>query len=401
MQDQGVAFTFPLIDLYAGEVADPVGDLFTALNAPGVISFAGGIPDAELFRADDLRASFDHVLAHHGRRALQYGTSEGDPGLRSIAASRVSRQLPTTAGQIQITSGSQEAIYLTALVMLNRGDTILVEEPTYLAAVQAFALVGARMVGVASDAEGMVPDALAAAIAQHHPKAVYLIPSFANPTGKTMSAARREAIADVLRPTDVALVEDDPYGELAFDGVHRTPIAALPGMAHRTLLLNSLSKVMAPGVRLGWIRGEGPIMKALAVAKGAVTMQSPALNQLAVARYLAQHDLDAHIARSVVGYRERRDAMYTGLRAMLPPTASVTRPDGGMFCWVTLGGDADTRPLLRAAVEHGVAFAPGWSFYAGEPDRSTMRLSFVTNDVPTITEGLRRLDAALTDAGTA
>jgi len=390
-----VPFSFPLIDLYAGHIADPVGDLFVALNAPGVISFAGGVPDAGLFRTDDLRASFDWVLTHDGRRALQYGTSEGDPGLREEAAARVGRWVPTASGQIQITSGSQEAIYLTALVMLNRGDTILVEEPTYLAAVQAFSLVGARMVGVETDDDGIVPDALAAAIATHAPRALYLVPNFSNPTGRTMTAERRAAVAEVLLASDVALVEDDPYGELGFDGPRLAPIASLPGMASRTLLLNSLSKVLAPGVRLGWIRGEGPIMKALAVAKGAVTMQSPALNQLAIARYLAEYDLDAYIAGVVGLYRERRDAMHAGLRAMLPPTASVTRPAGGMFCWVTLGDTTDTAPLLDIAVRGGVAFAPGWSFFPGTPDRSTMRLSFVTNPPDTIAEGLRRLDAVL------
>lgn len=394
-----MTFEFPLRELYAGDVADPVGDLFCAVNMPGVISFAGGMPDAALFEADELRASFDHVLAHDGRRALQYGTSEGDPGLREILAARVARQLPTTADQIQVTSGSQEAIYLTALVMLNPGDTILVEEPTYLAAVQAFALVGARMVGVETDDDGIVPEALAAAIADHAPRAVYLIPSYQNPTGRTMPPERRRAVADVLRGTDVALVEDDPYGELGFDGPPPAPIATLPGMAGRTLLLNSLSKVMAPGVRLGWVRGEGPITKALAVAKGAVTMQSPALNQLAIAHYLTHNDLDAHVDRVRFRYRERRDAMFAGLRALLPEHASVTHPAGGMFCWVRLGGDVDTRALLDVALDHGVAFAPGWSFFAADPDRSTMRFSFVTNPPETIAEGLTRLDAALRSFG--
>lgn len=391
---RGVSFAFPLIDLYASDIADPVGDLFVALARPGVISFAGGAPDGGLFRADDLRASFDHVLCHDAPRALQYGTSEGAPGLRELAASRVSRWLPTHADQIQITSGSQEAIYLTALVMLRPGDTILVESPTYLAAVQAFSLVGARMVGVESDDEGVVPDALAAAIATHRPRAVYLNPTYANPTGRAQSPARRQAIAEVLLASDVALVEDDPYSELRYDGEPLAPIASLPGMAGRTLLLNSLSKVMAPGVRLGWIRGEGRIMKALAVAKGAVTMQSPALNTLAIAHYLANNDLDAHIASIVEVYRGRRDAMYAGLTALLPG-ATVTRPSGGMFCWVDLADGTDTAQLLPAALDAGVAFAPGWSFYCDSPVRSTLRATFVTNDTATIAEGLRRLGGVL------
>lgn len=391
---RGVSFAFPLIDLYASDIADPVGDLFVALARPGVISFAGGAPDGGLFRADDLRASFDHVLCHDAPRALQYGTSEGAPGLRELAASRVSRWLPTHADQIQITSGSQEAIYLTALVMLRPGDTILVESPTYLAAVQAFSLVGARMVGVESDDEGVVPDALAAAIATHRPRAVYLNPTYANPTGRAQSPARRQAIAEVLLASDVALVEDDPYSELRYDGEPLAPIASLPGMAGRTLLLNSLSKVMAPGVRLGWIRGEGRIMKALAVAKGAVTMQSPALNTLAIAHYLANNDLDAHIASIVEVYRGRRDAMYAGLTALLPG-ATVTRPSGGMFCWVDLADGTDTAQLLPAALDAGVAFAPGWSFFCDNPVRSTLRATFVTNDTATIAEGLRRLGGVL------
>ena len=392
-------YQFPLRDLYTEDIADPVGDLFTALSKPGIISFAGGIPDAALFDVAALRASFDQVLATEGRNALQYATSEGDPGLRQIAAERVSRQLPTTADQIQITSGSQEAIYLTALVMLNPGDVILVEEPTYLAAVQAFGLVGARMIGVATDDEGVLPDALDAAIREYAPRAIYLVPSYQNPTGRCMSPARREAVAEVLRPTDVALVEDDPYGRLGYDGTTPPLIATLPGMAERTLILNTLSKVMAPGVRLGWIRGQGRIMKALAVAKGAVTMQSPALNQMAVAHYLLHNDLDAHIAHARDRYRERRDAMYAGLQRILPPGASVTYPTGGMFCWVRLGGSVDTRDLLEVAVRHGVAFAPGWSFFASTPDLSTMRLSYVTNPPEAIVEGVTRLRAAFDEIG--
>lgn len=390
-----MSFQFPLTDLYADEIHDPVGDLFTALSAGDVISFAGGIPDGSLFPEDELKASFLHVLTHEAHRALQYASSEGDPAMREQAALLTSRSLPTTPDQLQITSGSQEAIFLAARVMLNPGDAVLVERPTYLAAVQAFALAGARMVAVETDDDGVLPDALAAAIAEHDPKFLYLIPNFQNPTGRTMPLERREQVAEVLLRSHVALVEDDPYGDLRYDGERLPAIASLPGMATRTILLNSLSKVMAPGVRLGWLRAEGPILKAFAVAKGAVTMQSPALNQLAVAHYLANHDLAAHV-RHVIGlYRERRDAMYSGLRAMLPPEVGVTRPDGGMFCWVTLGGDVDTKPLLEEAVAHGVAFAPGWSFYATDPDRSTMRLSFVTNAPDTIAEGLRRLDAVL------
>ncbi len=395
-----MSYRYPLRNLFSGEVHDPVGDLFAVLSRGDIISFAGGLPDGALFDYDAIRASFDHVLTNDARRALQYASTEGDPSLREEAARRLSRHVPTHADQIQITSGSQEGIHLAAQVMLDPGDVVLVEEPTYLAAVQAFLLGGATLIGVPTDADGVLPDALERAIAQHRPKLVYLIPSYANPSGKTMPLARRRQVAEVLRRTAVPLLEDDPYGALCFEGEPLPPIASLPGMSERTLLLNSVSKVMAPGVRVGWIRGEGEIMKIIGIAKAAVTLQSPAINQLAVAHYLANNDLDAHV-RHVSGiYRERRDAMYSGLRAMLPSGADVTRPTGGMFCWVTLNDGSDTQPLLDVAIRHQVAFVPGWAFFATTPDRSTMRLSYVTNSPAMIAEGLARLGAALAERAT-
>lgn len=394
-KDGGVAFSFPISSRFGDEPADPVGDLFSVLSRGDIISFAGGIPDGALFDVEPIKESFDHVLTHQPRRALQYGATPGEPELRAAAAALVSRHLPTTADDILVTSGSQEGIYLAAQALLSPGDVVLVEEPTYLAAVQAFMLNSAHLVGVAADAEGMLPEALDRAIAEHAPKFVYLIPTFANPSGKTMGRRRRERIAEILLRTNVALLEDDPYGQIRFSGEPVSPIASLPGMAERTILLNTMSKVMAPGLRVGWMRVQGPLKKILGIAKSAVTLQSSALNQLAIAHYLTHHDLDAHIAAVVGPYRERRDAMHAGLLAMLPATATVTRPDGGMFCWVTLGDDTDTAALLPIAVEEGVAFVPGWSFYAADPDRSTMRLSYATNSPDTIAEGLRRLGKAL------
>ena len=388
-------FEFPLTERLAGDIADPVGDLFAVLSRGDIISFAGGIPDASLFEFDDIRASFEHVLAHDERRALQYATTEGDPGLRHEAALLLGRHLPTSAHQIQVTSGSQEGIFLAAQVMLSPGDVVLVEEPTYLAAVQAFMLNGAQMVGVATDDDGIVPAELERAIAERRPKFVYLIPTFQNPSGKAMPTRRRAEVAEILVRTGTALLEDDPYSSLRFEGEASAPLASFPGMAAQTLLLNSMSKIMAPGVRVGWIRGEGPIMKVLAIAKAAVSLQSSALNQMAVAHYLANYDLDAHVRHVCEVYRTRRDAMYAGLRQRLPRVAHVTHPDGGMFCWVTLNDRTDTQELLGRAVQHGVAFVPGWSFYAADPDRSTMRLSYVTNSPAMIDEGLDRLQAAL------
>ncbi|CAL8976963.1 2-aminoadipate transaminase [Propionicimonas sp. T2.31MG-18] len=386
---------FQLAERFSGVTTSPVRDILAVVNRGDVISFAGGIPDGSLFALDDFRAAFDHVLSTQGRRALQYASTQGEPELLEQVAARMARQLPTTPDQVQVTSGSQEGIFLVGQALLDPGDVVLVEQPTYLAAVQAFSLAGARLVAVASDDHGMLPDALDAAIAAHRPRFVYLIPTFQNPTGRSMPAARRREVADVLLRTGVPLLEDDPYGELRFEGEAAAPLAALPGMGAQTVLLNSASKVMAPGVRIGWLRAEGPVLRAVEVAKQAVGLQSAVTDQLAVARYLATCDLDAHIARVVDVYRERRDAMASGLASRLPAGAEVTRPEGGMFLWARLGGGADTAVTLPAAVDAGVAYVPGWPFFAAEPDRSTMRLSYVTNAPDVIERGLDRLAGAL------
>lgn len=385
---------FQLASRFAGVTSSPVRDILSVVGRGDVISFAGGIPDSSLFEIADFRAAFDHVLAHQGRRALQYATTQGEPELRELLAARLSRQLATTPDQLMVTSGSQEGIFLVGQVLADPGDVVLVEQPTYLAAVQAFSLAGARLVAVATDGDGMVPDALAAAIAAHHPKFVYLIPTFQNPTGRSMPADRRRDVAEVLVRTGVPLLEDDPYGELRFEGETAPPLASLPGMAAQTVLLNSASKVIAPGVRIGWLRAEGPVLRSLEVAKQAVGLQSAVTDQLAVAHYLATCDLDAHIARVVEVYRERRDAMSEGLASRLPSGATVTRPEGGMFLWAQLGVGVDTAVRLPAAIEAGVAYVPGWPFFASDPDHSTMRLSYVTNSPEVIGEGLDRLAGA-------
>lgn len=384
-------FRFPVAARYAGMQSSPLKDIFALAATEGVTSFAGGIPDPELFALDDVAAAYDHVLTHQGHRALQYGVSEGEVELREQAARRLSRTIPTDASQVRVTSGSQEGLFVVAQALLEPGDVVLVESPTYLAAVQAFAVHGAQMVGVDTDDEGVIPEALEDAIRTHRPRMVYLIPTFQNPTGRTMGLARREQVAQVLLRHEVPLIEDDPYGELTFTGSTWAPIASLPGMAERTLLLNSMSKLMSPGVRIGWMRGEGPILDTLAVTKAAISMQSSVVDQLTVARYLETADLDAHVARVSAVYRERRDAMAAAIAPVLPQGAHVTHPDGGMFLWAALGEGYDAQAMLADAVEAGVAYLPGWSFYAENPDRSTMRLSFVTHSPEVIEQAIGRL----------
>lgn len=388
-----MTFEHRIANRFGDVSSSPIRDILSVVGHSEIISFAGGIPDPNLFPVEALKEASDWVLETHPKRALQYATTVGEPELRDQAARRLSKHLPTSPDQIQITSGSQEGIYLAAQALVDPGDTVLVEEPTYLAAVQAFRMGGARLVSVPADDEGVIPAELERLIVEHDPKLVYLIPTFQNPTGRTMSLERRQAVAEILIAHGTTLLEDDPYGEIRFDGEPVPPMCALPGMGAQTLYLNSMSKVLAPGVRVGWIRGEGPVMKAVEVAKQAVALQSSVTDQLMVARYLETNDLDAHVRTIIETYRGRRDALADGLVARFPD-AKVNRPVGGMFCWAALGEGVDTQELFKLAIAEGVAFVPGWPFYAEHPDRSTMRLSYVTNSPETIAEGLDRLARA-------
>jgi 2-aminoadipate transaminase len=363
-----------------------------------MINFAGGLPAPELFDAEGIAAAYRDVLAQAPGRALQYSTTEGEPALRTALAERTTvRGLPTGPDEVLVTTGSQQALSLLATALVEPGDAVLVESPCYLAALQAFSLAGARVVPVPGDDEGIDPDALDALVASERPKLLYTVPTFQNPTGRTLPAGRRAAVAAVAARRGLWIVEDDPYGELRFEGERVPWIASYEGAGDRTVLLGSFSKVMAPGMRLGWMRAPAALRRACTVAKQAADLHTPTVNQLAAARYLADRDLDAHVARVAAEYGRRRDAMLTGIADALPEGSMWTRPEGGMFLWARLPGSRDTTELLRRVVEHDVAYVPGEPFHAGPPDRATLRLCFVTQTPQEIAEGLRRLGRALRD----
>ncbi|MEV2216953.1 PLP-dependent aminotransferase family protein [Streptomyces sp. NPDC050997] len=374
----------------------PVRDILAVTARPEVINFAGGLPAPELFDQEGIAAAFRDVLAEAPAQALQYSTTEGEPALRTALAARTSaRGLPTDADDILVTTGSQQALSLLATALLEPGDTVLVESPCYLAALQAFGFAGARIVAVPGDAEGLDPAKLEELVVRERPKLLYTVPTFQNPTGRTLSAERRAAVASVAARRGLWIVEDDPYGELRFEGERVPWIASHEEARDRVVLLGSFSKVMAPGLRLGWLRAPGALRRACAVAKQAADLHTPTVNQLAAARYLADRDLDAHVGRVARVYRERRDAMLAGLKEALPEGSDWTRPEGGMFLWARLPESYDTTALLPRVVRHDVAYVPGAPFYAGEPDRSSLRLCFVTQTPEEIEEGLRRLGEGL------
>ncbi|GAB2894812.1 PLP-dependent aminotransferase family protein [Streptomyces deserti] len=374
----------------------PVRDILAVTARPEVINFAGGLPAPELFDAEGIAAAYRAVLAEAPARALQYSTTEGEPALRAALAARTTaRGLATDADDLLVTTGSQQALSLLATALLEPGDTVLVENPCYLAALQAFGFAGARIVAVPGDDQGVDPEALEELVVRERPKLLYTVPTFQNPTGRTLPPERRAAVAAVAARRGLWIVEDDPYGELRYEGQRVPWIAAHPGAEDRTVLLGSFSKVMAPGLRLGWLRAPAELRRACAVAKQAADLHTPTVNQLAAARYLADRDLDGHVTRVAGVYRERRDAMLAGLAAALPEGSGWNRPEGGMFLWVRLPDSYDTTALLPQVVWQDVAYVPGAPFYAGRPDRSTLRLCFVTQTPQEIGEGLRRLGAGL------
>lgn len=379
-----------------GVAGSPVRDILALTERPGVISFAGGLPEPRLFDVAGLRAAFGRALGDDAAgRSLQYSTTEGDPVLRErIAGLLTARGLPTGADEVIVTSGSQQALTLVATLLLEPGSAVLVEEPGYLAALQAFRLAGARLIPVACDDDGLDPDALEAAVVRERPALLYTVPTFQNPTGRTLPADRRRAVARIAAEHGLWVLEDDPYGELRYSGEPAPPIASLPEVADRVLALSTLSKIVAPGLRIGWVRAPASVHRQLVIAKQAADLHTSTIDQAASGIWLGEVDLPAHVGRLCDVYRERRDALLGGLGDALPPGSTWNEPDGGMFVWARLPDGHDAAALLRAAIDRDVAFVPGAPFFAGPPDDAALRLSFTTHAPGEIAEGLARLRSA-------
>lgn len=366
----------------------PVRDLLALTERPEVISFAGGLPAPELFDLDGIRASFDAVLGSPG--VLQYSTSEGSPALREEVARRYTADgLDTTASALIITTGSQQGLGLLATALIDPGDTILVEEPCYLAALQTFALAGARVVGIPYGDDGLDLDALDEAAAAHAPRFFYTVPTFQNPTGRTHGLEERRRIAEIAQRRGFRIIEDEPYRQLRYSG---DPLPSLAAFApDHVVSLGSFSKVIAPGLRIGWIRTTADVRPTVTIAKQAADLHTSTIDQAAAAHYLVSGRGEPALERIRAAYAERRDAMLDALPHALPAGSSWNRPDGGMFVWARLPEGADSTASLGTALDHDVAYVPGASFFSGVPDERTMRLSFTTYAPASIREGLSRL----------
>ena len=387
----------PLSRRLADTQSSPVRELLEQAMQPHIISLAGGLPAPDTFDVEGLREAFDDVLSGpQAIRALQYSRTEGDSALRQrLAAFMCTRGVEVTGEDLLVTTGSQQALGLVAATLLDPGDTILVEDPTYLAALQTFQLADLRAHPIPGDDEGPDPAALIEQARATGAKVAYLIPTFQNPTGRTLSAERRVALAEAAATAGLWLVEDDPYSALRLDGEDVDLLAAQPAARDRTIVIQTLSKVLSPGLRIGYLRAPAALRGPLTVAKQAADLHTSTVAQLAAERWLASHDLAAHIAGLEAHYRPRRDALVAGLREHLPSGSKMSSPDGGLFIWVELPEGHDTEAILARALERGVAFVPGCFFYAAEPRRNTLRVSFATATPAELLEGAARLGAAI------
>jgi 2-aminoadipate transaminase len=377
-----------------------IREILKVTEKPGIISFAGGLPSPQTFPIDAMREASERVLRDDGKAALQYAASEGYAPLREWVAQDLLKQgMHVSPDQVLITTGSQQGLDLIAKILIDAGSRILVETPTYLGALQAFTPMEPIAVGVNSDDHGVDPGDLRAKVGIGAEKArfVYLLPNFQNPTGRTMTEERRAAVAQVAIESGLPIIEDNPYGDLWFDA----PPA--PSLSSRhpegSVYLGSFSKILAPGLRLGYLVAPKAVYPKLLQAKQAADLHTPSFNQRVVAEVLKDGFIDRHVPTIRALYKQQCEAMLAALeREMAGLGLSWNRPVGGMFLWVQLPKGMKAVPLLEKAVEKGAAFVPGFAFYAGDANESTLRLSFVTATVDQINTGMAALAAAIRES---
>ena len=364
---------------------------------PSIISFAGGLPNRQFFPVKALQQAAHDVFEEAGSDILQYANSEGYLGLRQFIADRYRRQegLEIPVDDILITTGSQQGLDLLGKTFLNEGDDLIIEEPGYLGAIQAFAMYRPRFHPVPVSEGGMDIAALGQVLGERQPKLLYTVTNFQNPSGISYSDENRRAVADLVRGTSCLIIQDDPYGDLRFSGTRKVSFKRI--LPANTVLLGSFSKTVAPALRLGWLVAPPPIMDKLIIAKQAADLHTDYLAQRILYRYLCDNDLDAHIATIIHQYGKQKEAMIKAIKDFFPPEVRYTNPEGGMFLWVTLPEGMSSMALFEAAIKKKVAFVPGTPFYVDRKDSNTLRLNFSCSDEPTIVEGIKRLGESINE----
>ena len=382
-----------------------IRELFKLLGKPGIISFAGGFPDSAMFDVAGIQEAANAALTEEAGGALQYGATEGYEPLRTQLAAFMAGKGVQGLGPngLIVTTGSQQALDLLGKTMISPGDKVIVEGPTFLATIQCFRLYGAQLISAPVDANGVKTDELEKLIAEHKPKLVYLIPTFGNPSGATLSLERRKKVLELAVKYQTLIVEDDPYGDLYFGEAPPPSIMALskdvPGSRELLAHCGSLSKVLSPGLRIGWMIAPPELLAKATMCKQFSDAHTSTFSQATAAQYLKSGRMPATLAHVREVYGQRAQAMGAALKRELGDAVSFTQPNGGLFFWARLTGAngklADANELAKRAIEKLVAFVPGAPFFAEKPDVATLRLSFATADVAKIEEGVKRLGQAL------
>jgi 2-aminoadipate transaminase len=380
-----------------------IRELLKLTEKPDIISFGGGLPAPEVFPIKEFQAACNYVLENLGAQALQYSSTDGYYPLRQMIAERTARYAVTVSPEnILITSGSQQALDFIGRVFINQGDHIIVESPTYLGALQAWNAYGAQYLCVPSDEHGMVTDELEKAL-RIGPKFIYVLPNFQNPTGTTLVLERRRQLVELADRYGVPIVEDDPYGQLRFEGDHLPSVVSLDSEQRgdhgcytgNVIYLSTFSKLLAPGIRLAWVIAPEEVIRKLIQAKQAADLNTAAFNQMTAYQVSKDGFLDEHVKHIRAVYRERRDVMLEMMAEMFPSEVCWTHPQGGMFLWGILPEYMDAAEVLKTAIERKVAFVPGQSFHPDNSGKNTMRLNFSYSNPATIREGITRLGMLL------
>ncbi|HKJ39208.1 MAG TPA: PLP-dependent aminotransferase family protein [Anaerolineales bacterium] len=381
-----------------------IRELLKLTAQPDIISFAGGLPAPKVFPLKEFQSACNIVLENDGPQALQYSTTEGYLPLREMIARHTARySVKVSADNIMITSGSQQALDFIGRLFLNRGDYIVVESPTYLGALQAWNAYGAQYIPVRSDENGMVVDELEAAL-RIGPKFIYVLPNFQNPSGSTLSLERRKQLIELADKYGVPIVEDDPYGQLRYEGEHIPSVVSLDSdfrgengghYSGNVIYLSTFSKLLAPGLRLAWVIAPPEVIRKLVMTKQAADLHTSSFNQFVAHEVAKGGFLDEHVKVIRATYKERRDVMIEMMEEMFPAGVTWTKPKGGMFLWGILPEGMDAADVLKRAIEKKVAFVPGAAFHPTGGGENTMRLNFSYSDPDTIREGITRLGTTL------
>ncbi|NLW39635.1 MAG: PLP-dependent aminotransferase family protein [Tissierellia bacterium] len=376
--------------------ASEIRELLKLTQRPEVISFAGGLPAPELFPVEEFKRVAKEVLDENGTAALQYGPTEGYLPLREKIVERMKKiKVDLKAENILITSGSQQGLDFSAKIFINPGDVIICESPSYLGAINAFKAYEPRFVEVETDDEGMIMEKLEEALKENeNVKFIYVIPDFQNPSGKTWSLERRKGLVELANKYNVAIIEDNPYGELRFEG------EILPAVKHfdtegRVVFLGTFSKIFCPGLRLGWVAADGEVLNKYILVKQGADLQSSTISQMEVAKFLEIYDIEEHIEKLKKVYKKRKDTMIKAMEEEFPEGVKFTNPEGGLFTWVVLPQHVNARKLAEKALEKNVAFVPGGSFFPNGGNENTFRMNYSNMDEERIVEGIRRLGQVL------